>query len=117
MGCCTSKSTKALAVEDNALNTKFAIRRESVTADGITPNVGFVLKTWRHDNTKIFINMFYHPFLKSMYPIAMEETMDKKGRRCFVYGVQVPSLMYTESGRDINVRNKVSILPVFYIRL
>lgn len=88
-------------------DTKFSIRRENVTTEGITPNVGFVFKTWRSNKTKVFINIFYHPFIKDLYPIVLPETYDKKGKKCFVYGVQVPNSMYTNSGRDIKVRNKV----------
>jgi hypothetical protein len=99
MGCCISSNSKN--------DSKFTTRKENITAEGITPNVGFVIKTWRKDKTKAFINFFYHPFIKAMYITVLPETYDKKGRKCFVYGVQVPNSMYTESGRDIKVRTKM----------
>lgn len=80
-----------------------------MSAEGITPNVGFVIKTWRKDKTKVFLNFFYHPFIKELYITVLPETFDKKGRKCSVYGVQVPNAIYTDSGRDIKVRHKVSL--------
>lgn len=85
----------------------YSTRRGNIAADGITPNVGFVIKTRRHDKTKIFINLYYHPFLKEMFPLPLTESWDKKGELCYVYGVIVPHATYTASGRDVKTRNTV----------
>jgi len=121
MGCCTSNpsSKKKVVSKDVQLidrNSKnsgsnqispFSSRGANVSADSVTPHVWFVLKTRRDDKTKIFINLFYHEFVKDMYPIELSKSWDKKGEICLVYGVVVPRATYLTAEKDTKVCHTV----------
>ena len=110
MGACSSKSNGIDAQStanknQNQLN-HFTTRASNISnGNGINPHVGFVIKTKCKDNTKVFINLFYHELVKGMCLISGSKSVDKKGKSCFIYGVIVSS-----SNNSENERNEVSFL-------
>jgi hypothetical protein len=111
MGCCSSLSPILRERKQKELqlinDPKHLSIRSNRSIRGITPYIGFVVKTRKPNNSKAFINIFFHPYLKKMYPIPGLESYDKSGDKCVVFGVVVPSSDYNKSGVDSTIRNKV----------
>ena len=130
MGCCTSNPSKKVVSKDvqlidrNSRNSNgnnqaspFSTRGSNIPADSVTPHVWFVIKTRRDDKTKIFINLFYHEFIKSIYPIELSKSWDKKGDLCLVYGVVLPRATYMTAEKDSKVCNTVCMSSYIYFYL
>ena len=104
MGCCCSSSSKDKNGIDGAhLNHS----RNQPSWDEINPDIGFVIKTRREDQSKVFINIFFNNMLKRIVTIPLLTCNDKAGQSCEVYGVVVPLQIFTKSAKNGTYRDKV----------
>jgi hypothetical protein len=72
-----------------------ALRRGSLSK--ILPEVGFVLKARRSNNSKVFINVFYSVKVHRIVPIPKSVSRDKQGESADVYGVVLPHGKFIKS--------------------
>ena len=105
MGCCYSSSnSQGSQLKDSHFNHS---RVDKPAWDEINPEIGFVIKSRRDDQSKVFINIFFHSMLKRLMTLPLMECKDKTGQTCEVYGVIVPLQVFTKSAKNGTYRDKV----------
>ena len=111
MGCCTSSGK--INRKPGEIQLDHITLRKNGTPECITPNVGFVIKSKRSDGSKVFINIYYHIYIREKYPLPLENAFDKSGANCEVYGVVFPQVAFINSGKNAITRDKVPVLAPF----
>lgn len=106
MGTCSSNQVDK-NIKSQSRPGHFTTVATNVSPNGITPRVGFVIKTNCSYKSKVFINLFYHEFVKEMCVISASKSYDKKGESCFVYGIIVPYALYTSNCQTNALRVQV----------
>ena len=104
MGC--SSSTEAV---DGLAPSGVAVDSNAVV-DTITPAIGFVLKTKKSDDAKVFVNVFH--FSSVLYIISTDPKIaaDKGGGHCLTYDVAINTAVAMICGNSEDARFYVSFL-------
>ena len=107
MGCCQSTPTIKDVAKETELKLKHQ-KRDPIDDGCVTPRIGYVVKSRRKDNTKVFINITYHEYIKGTFILPLTESVDKNLQKCLVYSILVANTLYLECLKDKNARDKVS---------
>lgn len=109
MGCSSPSRIRGRLLENELEH--LALASKPVDINEIVPSLGFVLKTRRLDDTKVFINICHHPNLCQLYTIPLIESKDKHGTSCLIYSCVLPTREYQKIEADSDARNKVMPFP------
>jgi hypothetical protein len=97
------------AASQSPIHTQPEAKLEDDEPLHVTPLVGFVLKTKRTDQSKVFVNVMYHGVVLSMLSAPARTSSDKKGGQCEAYDIIVPRQIYYDAVKDEMFRDQVNI--------